>query len=259
MTFHLLGAGLRGTRSITVEENEVLGKCSKIYIDTYTSIFPENFINDLSGIYSGEIIPLEREELESMAFIKNKNNDSALIVSGDPFGSTTHMSIARKCIDNKIELKIYENASIISIIWGRTGLSAYRSGSVVSIPDFGNEYIPASPYEKILQNITMGLHTLVLVDLKNGKNIDSSRLMEILTLMRDRNSLDDLMERAAFSIERAGWNDEAIHLDSLENILRKNLRSPYCIVIPGKMDFNERENIKALFPDCSRVLDEPIS
>ena len=259
MTFHLLGIGLRGTRSITIEENEVLKKCSKIYIDTYTSIFPENFINDLSHIYGGEIIPLEREELESMAFIKNEETDSSLIVSGDPFGSTTHMSIARECIDKKIDLKIYENASIISIIWGRTGLSAYRSGSVVSIPDFGNEYVPASPYEKILQNISMGLHTLVLVDLKNGKNIDSSRLMEIFILMRDRNSLEDIMKRISFSIERAGWNDEAIHLDSLENILRKNLRSPYCIVIPGKIDFNERENIKALFQDCIRVLDGAIS
>ena len=256
MNFHLLGIGLRGTRSITIEENEVLRKCRKIYIDTYTSIFPENFMNDLSHTYGGEIIPLEREELESMAFIKNGKTDSALIVSGDPFGSTTHMSIARECIDKKIDLKIYENASIISIIWGRTGLSAYRSGSVVSIPDFGNEYIPASPYEKILQNISMGLHTIVLVDLKNGKNIDSLRLREIIILMRDGHGLKDIMNRVSFSIERAGWIDEAIHMDSLENILGRQLMSPYCIVIPGKIDFNERENITALFPDCGYLLDE---
>ena len=256
MNFHLLGIGLRGTRSITIEENEVLRKCRKIYIDTYTSIFPENFMNDLSHTYGGEIIPLEREELESMAFIKNGKTDSALIVSGDPFGSTTHMSIARECIDKNIDLKIYENASIISIIWGRTGLSAYRSGSVVSIPDFGNEYVPASPYDKILQNISMGLHTIVLVDLKNGKNIDSLRLREIIILMRDRHGLEDIMKRVSFSIERAGWNDEAIHMDSLENILGRQLMSPYCIVIPGKIDFNERENIMALFPDCGYLIDE---
>ena len=213
-------------------------------------------MNDLSHIYSGEIIPLEREELESMAFIKNGKTDSALIVSGDPFGSTTHMSIARECIDKNIDLKIYENASIISIIWGRTGLSAYRSGSVVSIPDFGNEYVPASPYDKILQNISMGLHTIVLVDLKNGKNIDSLRLREIIILMRDRHGLEDIMKRVSFSIERAGWNDEAIHMDSLENILGRQLMSPYCIVIPGKIDFNERENIMALFPDCGYLIDE---
>ena len=256
MNFHLLGIGLRGTRSITIEQNEVLRKCRKIYIDTYTSIFPENFMNDLSHTYGGEIIPLEREELESMAFIKNGKTDSALIVSGDPFGSTTHMSIARECIDKNIDLKIYENASIISIIWGRTGLSAYRSGSVVSIPDFGNEYVPASPYDKILQNISMGLHTIVLVDLKNGKNIDSLRLREIIILMRDRHGLEDIMKRVSFSIERAGWNDEAIHMDSLENILGRQLMSPYCIVIPGKIDFNERENIMALFPDCGYLIDE---
>ena len=255
MTLHLIGAGLRGISSITLEENDILEKCRKIYIDAYTSIFPENFISDLSGRFRGEIIPLEREELESMDFIMNEEHDFAIIVSGDPFGSTTHMSIARECKHKNIDLKIYENASIISIIWGRTGLSAYRSGSVVSIPDFGNEYLPSSPYEKIFQNISMGLHTILLVDLKEGMNTDSRRLKEVLILIRERYSLEDIMGRIAFSIERAGWRDEAVHIGLLGNILEKNLSSPYCLVLPGKLDFNEKENILSLFPDSHQYLD----
>lgn len=254
MTFHLLGVGLRGIRSITLEENDILEKCGKIFIDTYTSIFPENFLGDLSDRYRGEIIPLERKELESMDFILKDEHDCAIIVSGDPFGSTTHMSIARECIHRNIELKIYENASIISIIWGRTGLSAYRSGSVVSIPDFGNEYLPASPYEKILRNISMGLHTILLVDLKEGINTDSKRLKQILMLIRNKYSLEDIMDRIVFSVERAGWRDEAVHIGLIGDILEKTLNSPYCLVLPGKLDSNEKENVLSLFPDSQVYL-----
>ncbi len=249
MSFHLMGTGLRGIESLTLEESSVLEKCDRIYVDTYTSIFPPEFTDSLIKKYQNRVMALQRETLESMSFLDGSHGDFALLVSGDPFGSTTHFTLITECKNRGINIKIYENASILGIIPGRTGLSAYRSGTIVSIPDFGETHIPLSPYIKILENINSALHTLILIDLKNGKNVKSPRILQILEQIRNKYSLEDILNRPSFSIEKAGWPGERVRVGSLKELLSMELESPYCMVMPGKVDHNELSNILSLFPD----------
>jgi diphthine synthase len=248
-----MGTGLRGVESLTLQESSVLEKCEKIYVDAYTSVFPAEFTESLIEKFQKRVIPLQRETLESMSFLDGNKGDFALLVSGDPFGSTTHFTLLNECRNREISIKIYENASILGIIPGRTGLSAYRTGSTVSIPDFGDTHIPPSPYIKIQENISSGLHTLILIDLNDGKNVKSQRILQILEHIREKHSLEDILNRPCFSIEKAGWPGERTRIGSMHDLLSENLESPYCLVIPGKVDHNELSNILLLFPDSKNL------
>ncbi|KAF8324877.1 tetrapyrrole methylase [Cantharellus anzutake] len=91
--------------------------------------------------------------------------DVALLVVGDPFGATTHTDILLRARDLDIPTHIVHNASIMSAI-GASGLQLYNFGQAVSIPFWTEKWKPDSWLEKILENARIGLHTLVLLDIK---------------------------------------------------------------------------------------------
>lgn len=247
MNLNLVGSGLRGIRSITLEEREVLKESDAIYIDSYTSIFEEHFLSDLESLTGKKSMVLNRDEVESFSFLNNHFENISFIVSGDPFTSTTHHAILNECRKRGIKYRIYENASITGAIAGRTGLSPYRIGIVVSIPRIYDNYVPTSPIKKIMSNIDYGLHTTLLIDLEKGKNMDSHTVKRTLEKMEARASVEFIRRRPAISLERLGWNDERINLDFLEKILENDLMSPYTIVVPSKPDSNEIENMVGIF------------
>lgn len=57
------------------------------------------------------------------------------------------------------------NASILNAI-GSTGLQLYNFGQTVSMVFFTETWKPSSFYDRIKENIQIGLHTLVLLDIK---------------------------------------------------------------------------------------------
>ncbi len=57
------------------------------------------------------------------------------------------------------------NASILSAI-GAAGLQLYNFGQTVSMVFFTDAWKPASVYERLRENRALGLHTLVLLDIK---------------------------------------------------------------------------------------------
>lgn len=57
------------------------------------------------------------------------------------------------------------NASIMSAI-GATGLQLYNFGQTVSMVFFTETWKPSSFYDRIKENVQIGLHTLILLDIK---------------------------------------------------------------------------------------------
>ncbi len=251
MILHIMGSGLRGVRSFTKEEIDILEKCESIFVDSYTSIFPESFQKDFRDLTGKDLIFLTRESIESFSFLKDMAENVALIVSGDPFMSTTHFSILKECRNLGIKVKIYENASIIGTIPGRTGLSPYRTGMVVSIPKIEENFIPVSPLKKILENRKNRLHTTILIDLRDGKNLSGYEVRDIIERMMEKSGESGIMEMPSIIIERAGWPEERASLNRLGDNLNRDLMSPYAIVIPSEPDYNELENMKIVFGEES--------
>jgi diphthine synthase len=93
------------------------------------------------------------------------NVDVAFCVVGDPFGATTHTDLVLRARELGISVRTIPNASIMSGI-GATGLQLYNFGQTVSMVFFTDSWRPSSFYDRIKENRDIGLHTLVLLDIK---------------------------------------------------------------------------------------------
>lgn len=94
-----------------------------------------------------------------------QTEDVAFCVVGDPFGATTHTDLVIRARELKIPVRTVPNASILSGI-GACGLQLYNFGQTVSMVFFTETWKPSSFYDRIKENRSIGLHTLVLVDIK---------------------------------------------------------------------------------------------
>jgi diphthine synthase len=79
--------------------------------------------------------------------------------------ATTHTDLVLRARALQIPVSAVPNASIMSAI-GATGLQLYNFGQTVSMVFFTDTWKPASFYDRIRENRDIGLHTLVLLDIK---------------------------------------------------------------------------------------------
>ncbi|KAG5754378.1 hypothetical protein H9Q69_004616 [Fusarium xylarioides] len=164
---YLVGLGLSDETDITVKGFEVVKKASRVYLEAYTSILlVEQSV--LESYYGRSITVADREMVESNSdeILRNaQNEDVAFLVVGDPFGATTHTDLVLRARELEIPVRSVPNASIMSGI-GACGLQLYNFGQTVSMVFFTDTWKPASFYDRIKENRQIGLHTLVLVDIK---------------------------------------------------------------------------------------------
>ena len=126
-------------------------------------------------------------ETESEEILRDADKeDVALLVVGDPFGcvtssistvrahahtrrnlpsATTHTDIVLRARASKIPVRIVHNASIMNAI-GACGLQLYNFGQTVSLVFFTDTWKPDSFYDRVKENSDLGMHTLVLLDIK---------------------------------------------------------------------------------------------
>lgn len=105
-------------------------------------------------------------ENASDVILKGANKlDIAFLVVGDPFSATTHCDLVLRSRAFNIPISTIPNASIISAI-GATGLQLYNFGQTVSMVFFTDTWKPTSFYQRIRENRAIGLHTLLLLDIK---------------------------------------------------------------------------------------------
>ncbi|GKT45800.1 diphthine methyl ester synthase [Colletotrichum spaethianum] len=164
---YLVGLGLSDETDITVKGLEVVRKASRVYLEAYTSILLVDKAV-LESYYGREIVVADREMVESNSdeILRNaQTEDVAFCVVGDPFGATTHTDLVLRARELEIPVRTVPNASIMSGI-GATGLQLYNFGQTVSMVFFTETWKPASFYDRIKENRDIGLHTLVLLDIK---------------------------------------------------------------------------------------------
>ncbi|VDO49752.1 unnamed protein product [Onchocerca flexuosa] len=183
---YLIGLGLGNVDDITVKGMAIVQKCSRVYLETYTSIMSFGLHKEkLEEFFGKEIEEADRTTVEldyssficfigifkfsdicslQLPYILNEACDSnvCLLVVGDPLGATTHADLVLTARKANINVEIVHNASIISAV-GCCGLQLYRFGEIVSIVFWEENWHPDSYYFKIAENKKRGLHTLCLL------------------------------------------------------------------------------------------------
>ena len=180
--------------------------------------------------------------------------DVAFLVVGDPFSATTHTDLALRCRQHEppIPTRTLPNASILTAV-GATGLSLYNFGQTVSMVFFTEDWKPSSFYDRIAENVGIGFHTLVLLDIKvkepdfkamaRGKLIyEPPRFMtvaqcasQMLETEEERKQGICAPERLAVGVARLGSEDQQIVAGTLQELAEADLGRPlHSLVLCGK-------------------------
>src|SRR3989344_5369148 len=177
----LIGLGLNDEKDISIKGLEIVKNADIVYLENYTSSL-QCSKQALDKFYGKEIQLLEREVLEDATAILSQAayNNIVLLIVGDVFSATTHISLFQEAKQKGIEVKVVHNASVLNAI-GITGLELYKFGKTTSIPFHKSE----TPYKVIKENFP--LHTLCLLDLvpsenKSSKQSVCKRTFSLITL-----------------------------------------------------------------------------
>ncbi|KAK9317749.1 tetrapyrrole methylase [Lipomyces starkeyi] len=165
---YLVGLGLSSVEDITVRGLNVVQKCARVYLEAYTSILMAASKEDLESFYGREVTLADRElvETSSDTILEGADTvDVAFLVVGDPFGATTHTDLIIRARSLGIPFEAIHNASVLNAV-GACGLQLYNFGQTVSLVFFTDNWKPDSFYDRIKENRKIGLHTLVLLDIK---------------------------------------------------------------------------------------------
>jgi len=164
---YFIGLGLGDAKDITVKGLEIVKKCERVYLESYTSVLTCGQ-KQLEELYGREIILADRDLVEQGSDVildVATSADVALLVVGDPFGATTHSDLVLRARGRGIPTRFVHNASIINAV-GCCGLQLYTFGETVSVPFWTDGWKPESFYDKIALNLERDFHTLCLLDIK---------------------------------------------------------------------------------------------
>ena len=233
---YLIGLGL-DCKDISLNVLEIIKKCRKVYLENYTSLGCK--VNELKKLINKDVIIANRELIENSNKILNeaKKDNIAILVYGDPLIATTHINYLIEARKAKIKVKVIHNISIFNAI-ADTGLSLYHFGKTTSIP-FNYENIIA-PVNVIRDNLKLGLHTLILLDLDPEKNkfLGINEALEYLI----KHNLDLNL----ITCTNLGTDKAKIKYGKASELVKLKFDNIGCLIIPGKLHFVEQEALELL-------------
>jgi diphthine methyl ester synthase len=249
MSLHIIGIGLNDPKDITVKGLDAVKSAEIIYLEDYTSLL-QCSLSDLEKFYDKKIILANREQSEqgSGKIVEEaKEKKVCFLVIGDALSATTHIDIYKQAKEAGVKVEIIHNASILTAV-GITGLQLYNFGKTASIPYLDDFKELVAPYLVLEGNNKLGLHTLLLLDIKQEQK-------RFMTISEGLNVLEDIEKREGKGLitddifiigcARIGSNDFIIRSGKLKEIKQIDFGTPlHCIIIPGRLHFLEKEMLE---------------
>lgn len=253
MMLYFISLGLC-KEQITLEAFSALKNSDKVYLEAYTSNYSDNSLKHIEKELNINFIKMYRDDSEQNFYkIVNeaKNKNVAFCVFGNITSATTHNSIINECKEKKIKYKLIPGISIFTIAHMLSKLEEYRFGRTISIVKPEENYYPKSFFNYIVENKTINLHTLCLLDIK----IDTKKeyymqpfeAAELLLNIAKENNLDYNNEKVIV-ISGASSKKEKVYLTNLKKLskIKTNYKYPSCLILFGKLTEYEKENISDL-------------
>ncbi len=232
---YLIGLGLN-RKGISIEGKEYAKKCKKIYIENYTIEYPYP-LSEIAGILNKKILPADRNFVESCKIVDEASKkDVALLIYGSPLNATTHISLLEEAKKSRVKCKVIQASSIFDAI-AETGLQLYKFGKTASLPKWNLEkhFKPESFIEIIKDNQKIQAHSLLLVDIDMFFN-------EALEQLKETAEKNNLILDYLIICQALGTKKSKIFYDKINTLNGiRGMRKPFCIIIPGKLNDNEKE------------------
>jgi len=235
---YLIGLGL-ADGDVSLKAIETIKKCDLVYCETYTSQWNGD-LDRLGNTIGKKIEILPREKVESDFLITEaKKKNIGLLVIGDPLTATTHMQLVMDAKENNVSAEVIHAPSIYTAI-AETGLQLYKFGRSTTLVMPQNNFFPESPYDLIVENQKIGLHTLVLLDIPMTAIKGIGVLLEMEN-RKKKGAINDVIACCRLGTKNSviayGRPETLMHDTSLDIL-------PSVLIIPGKLHFKEEEALK---------------
>ncbi len=230
---YIIGLGLN-KNGISKEGLEALSKCKRVYLENYTVDFPytEHQLEEMIG---KKFKVADRKKVEDLSLVDEAEKlNVALLVYGSPLSATTHITLIDECRASGIKYRIVYAASVFDAV-AETGLQQYKFGKVASMPKWQKSFEPDSFMEIVKQNLSIDAHSLILIDI--GLEFPEA-LKQLKTAAKNHEiNLDKIVVCQAL-----GTKERKIMYRTIEEVEEySGVLKPYCIIIPSKLHFVEKE------------------
>jgi diphthine synthase len=237
---YLIGLGLN-VEGISQEGLKIVKKCKKVYLENYTIGFPYSEGELRDNLDIRKIISANREFIESEKIVDEaKKLDVALLIYGSPLTATTHISLIEEAKRLNIRYKIIYSGSVLDAVAG-TGLQVYKFGKIASMPkwDEKKNFTPDSFMETVKENQSINAHSLILIDI----GLDFQIALEQLKKSSEKYNIK---LSKIIVCQQLGNKHEKIHYKTIKELEEfTGVREPYCIIIPGKLHFLEKQMLES--------------
>ncbi len=256
-----IGLGLHDEKGITLAGLEAIKGCDKLFMEEYTAFLTGTSHERLEALYGMPIELLDRKAVEDGHSILEsaRTRNTAFLVPGDVMSATTHIDLTLRARDMGIETSIVPGVSALNAVPGFLGLQIYKFGKITTIPFWEDDYKPASFYDAIADNLEMGLHSLVLLDIQAHvpRYMTASHALEMLIeVEKDCQKGIFTPHRLVCVVARAGGPDVLVRAGTLAELRGMDFGGPmHSIVVPGKMHFMEAEALVKLAGAPKEIMD----
>jgi len=246
MPLTFIGLGLNDEKGITIEGLEEARLADSAYGEFYTNIMPNLDLKRLEKEIGKKVEVLSRSQLEDEGGEKllraaGKEN-VAFLVPGDPLIATTHISLRLSLAKMGIASRVIHAPSIVSAVCGATGLQSYKFGKSITVPR--DQPLPKSVLDTISENSDRGLHTLILLDVQDGKTSQ----MTIRDAITKITTADPRLEtRLTVGVGNLGSKDEKVKASRMKALIEEDFgNGPQSIIVVGRLHFMEAEALEVL-------------
>lgn len=251
-TLTFVGLGLSDDQGVSLRGLNEIELADLVFAEAYTSALYEGSIERLEKRAGKKISVLDRVAVEEGMIVLDAAAEKkvALLVAGDPMTATTHIDLRLRAEKKGIRTRVIHGSSILTAVPGVLGLQHYKFGRTTTIPFPQEGYSPTSPHEVISENLSRGLHTLVLLDIdaENSRYMTANEGMHSLLDMDRRLGKGVIDESTLICvIARAGGEDCVARADRLGDMIALDFGPPlHTLVVPGKLHFMEEESLQVL-------------
>jgi len=237
---YLIGLGLWDENDLSLRALATMKNCQDVYCEFYTNKWLGD-MDKLEEIIGKKVKLLKRVDVESELLTDEaKTKDVALLVPGDPLAATTHIQLMIDAQSKNVETAVIHSSSIYTAV-AETGLQLYKFGRTTTLAFIEKSFKPSSPYEVIIENRKAGLHTLVLLDVKeDNRYMTISDGIDVLTQL----GMDKEIKIVACC--QLGGLEQKIRYGTMNELAKDEslLGTPAVIIIPGHLHFKEEEALR---------------
>lgn len=252
-----VGAGLDGISQLSPEALNALKHADAVFLEEYTTLVEPSLVTAVTDAAGCDVRVVKRAEVEKGDTLLDaaSRGMAVLMAGGDSMSATTHSALRVEAAKRGIETSIIFAPSIFTAAPSLLGLHHYKFGRTVTIPRFAPGYRPESPFRTMLSNLGAGSHTLALLDIdaEKGYFMDPAEAFGEIVGMGISLSAPGLSgDTFACVVSRAGRAGSSTAAGSISRLSARSFGPPpHCLVIPGRLHFQEAEAL-FLFSGATR-------